>query len=264
MDENKILETAQEAALKAGKYLRDSFDDRPDVQYKGEIDLVTERDLNSQKIIFDIIQERFPDHSVLGEENLDIDRGNRYLWIIDPLDGTTNYAHAIPMYSVSIAFRAEGETRAGVVYIPMLDELFYGVKGGGAFLNKKKLSVSKEQDPAKCLLATGFPYDRKVSKENNLDHFAHMIMKVRCIRRMGSAAVDLCYTAAGRFDAFWEPKLHPWDTAAAALLVSEAGGKVTDYSGNPFNPFMKECLASNNLVHDQMMEILSREKTKTS
>ena len=256
MNDEKILRTAQEAAFQAGKYLKENYkpDRRPEIEFKGDIDLVTEKDRESQKIIYRILKENFPGHSILGEEDLNVEKDKELLWLLDPLDGTTNFAHSLPMFSVSIAFLVEGKTRAGVVYVPLLDEMFYAVKGGGAFLNKKKITVSKERDLGKSLLATGFPYDRRVSKVNNVDHFNKFIVKARGIRRMGSAAIDLSYTAAGRFDGFWEIKLNPWDTAAAFLFVEEAGGKVTDFSGNPYNPFMKECAASNGRIHHLILD----------
>jgi len=253
----EILSCAREAAATAGKHLVNSYGKRSEVEFKGEVDLVTSRDRESQEIIYKIIKDKFPDHSILGEEDLHVEKDKKLLWLIDPIDGTTNFAHSLPLFSISIAFLDEGETRVGVVYIPLLNEMFYAVKGTGAFLNEKPISVSCENDLGRCLLATGFPYDRRKSEKNNVSHFNKFILKCRDIRRMGSAAIDLCYTAAGRFDGFWEPKLHPWDTAAAFLMVLEAGGMVTDFSGNPFDPFTKECLASNKHIHPLMLEILN-------
>lgn len=256
-DYQKILTTAVHAAHTAGKYLKETFVQKPEIEYKGKIDLVTERDRKSQDMIYKIIKDEFPSHSVLGEENLNIEKDEELLWLIDPLDGTTNYAHSLPIFSVSIAFLVQGRTKMGVVYHPMLGEMFQAVAGSGAFLNNKKITVSEETDLKKSLLATGFPYDLRESTVNNLDHFSKFAYNARAIRRCGSAAIDLSYTAAGRFDGFWELKLSPWDTAAAILFVEEAGGLITDFSGNPFNPFMKECLASNARIHDQMLAILN-------
>jgi len=259
MDDVKILETAKTAALKAGKYLAENYGNvkQPDVEFKGEINLVTKHDKKSQGIIHNIIEKEFPHHSILAEEDLEIQKEKDTLWLIDPLDGTTNFTYSLPIFSVSIALLEKGVPYIGVVYAPLLNELFHAVKGKGAFLNNKRISVSKETDLGKSILGTGFPYDVRESKVNNLEHFSRFIVKARAIRRMGSAAIDLAYTAAGRFDGFWELKLHPWDTAAAVLLVQEAGGKVTDFKGNPFNPFMKEVLASNGSIHDHMLQILS-------
>ena len=258
LDYQKILDTAVDAAYRAGKYLKETFAKRPKIEYKGKIDLVTVRDRESQEIIYKIIKEKFPGHSILGEENLDIKKDKELLWLIDPLDGTTNYAHMLPIFSVSIAFVEQGKTKAAAVYNPMLDEMFRAIKNSGAFLNKKKIEVSGEKDLHKSLLATGFPYDIRESKTNNIEYFKKFILEVQGIRRCGSAAIDLSYVAAGRFDGFWELKLSPWDTAAALLFVQEAGGEVTDFSGNPFDPFMKECLASNGLIHRQMLEIIDK------
>ncbi len=258
LDYEKILSVAQEAALTAGKYLKENFDQKPEIEYKSEMELVTERDRESQQIICKIIKEHYPHHSLLGEEDLDVVKEKELLWLIDPIDGTTNFAHSLPIFCVSIAFLAAGKPQVGVVYAPILDEMFYGVRGAGAFLNKKQLHVSREKEIGKSLLCTGFPYDIRESKTNNVDHFNKFIFRALAVRRLGSAALDLCYTAAGRFDGFWELKLKPWDTAAAFLLVEEAGGEVTDFSDNPFDPFMIECVSSNGIIHPQMLEIINQ------
>lgn len=256
MDYGKILTIARDASLAAGTYLKENFDRDTEIEYKGDIDLVTAKDKESQKIIYKYIKENFPHHSILAEEDLEVKKDKELLWLIDPIDGTTNFARSLPSFCVSIAFLVEGKTQVGVVYIPLLDEMFYAVRDSGAFLNKKQIHVSTEPELGKSLLATGFPYDRRESKINNVNHFNKFIVRALGIRRMGSAAIDLCYTAAGRFDGFWELKLAPWDTAAGLILVEEAGGIVTDFSGNPFDPFMKECLASNSLIHSRMMDVI--------
>ncbi len=256
--ERKCLNIAKKAALKAGKYLKENFYRKPRVEYKGEINLITQRDRLSQQIICGVLGKAFPEHAILGEEDLAINTSSDYLWIIDPIDGTTNYAHTLPVYCVSIALMLRNRLHIGVVYNPMLEELFWSVKGEGAFCNKTRLEVSKEEDLGRCLLSTGFPYDLRESEENNLDHFQRIIKVSQGIRRMGSAAIDLSYVAAGRFDGFWEMKLCPWDTAAAALFVEEAGGTVSDFSGRPFDPFAKEILATNGKIHNLMVELLSR------
>lgn len=257
-DYQRILDVALNAAYRAGKYLKETFSQRPKIEFKGKVNLVTERDRKSQEIIYKIIKEEFPDHSIMGEEDLNVEKNKELLWLIDPLDGTTNYAHSLPVFSVSIAFLEQGVTEVGVVYNPMLEEMFRAIKGSGAFLNNTKISVSGEKELKESLLSTGFPYDIRDSKTNNVDFFNKFIYKARAIRRCGSAAIDLSYLAAGRYDGFWELKLSPWDTAAARLFVEEAGGKMTDFSGNPFSPFMKECLASNGRIHNQMLEILNQ------
>jgi len=257
VDYKKILDVARQAALEAGSHLRRFYGQRPDVEFKGAVDLVTKRDKECQDMIHRAIQKNFPGHSILAEENLKVENDKECLWIVDPLDGTINFAHSLPMFSVSIAFQVAGDTRVGVVYVPVLDEMFHGIRGSGAFLWEKPLAVSSEKDLGNCLLATGFPYDRR-ENPSYVDNIKKFLVKVRGLRRMGSAAIDICYTAAGRFDGFWEPKLHPWDSAAAYMLVEEAGGKMTDFSGNPYNPFMKECTASNGHIHRLMLAIINQ------
>ncbi len=262
LDYRKILKIAKEAAFQAGNYLKENFEIKPKVEFKGEINLITERDRKSQQIVYNIISSAFPEHSILGEEELNVERNKEFLWIVDPLDGTTNYAHGLPYFCVSIAFVENDETKVGVVYNPMLDEMIWAIRGEGAYLNGKRLKVSKEIDINKSLLATGFPYDLRESEENNINYFNSFIYKAQAVRRCGSAALDLAYVAAGRYDGFWELKLYPWDTAAAALFVEEAGGKVTDFSGKPFNPFKKECLASNGIIHNQLLDVIKKVRKK--
>ncbi len=256
--DQKCVDAARDAALLAGSFLKERFFEKPHVEFKGDIDLITQRDRQSQDIIHTVISNQFPSHSIMGEEDLRIDNPGEFLWVIDPIDGTTNYVHTLPFFCVSIALMVERRPYLGMVYNPMLDELFWSVKGQGAFLNKTRLQVSGEQDLGRSLLSTGFPYDLRESEDNNLDHFLTLIKVSQGIRRMGAAAIDLSYVAAGRFDGFWEMKLHPWDTAAAVVFVEEAGGTVTDFSGQPFDPFKKEVLATNGKIHSQMVEILSQ------
>jgi myo-inositol-1(or 4)-monophosphatase len=177
-------------------------------------------------------------------------------WLIDPLDGTTSYSHGLPHFSVSIALEIEGEIEAGVVFNPCLNECFSAIKGMGAHLNGQRIKVSKTKELNRSLLATGFPYDRVESPQNNLDHFNAFILKIHGIRRMGSAALDLCYTAAGRFDGYWEMKLSPWDSAAGLVIVKEAGGTVTGFGGGAYTIYDNEILASNGHIHDKMIEVL--------
>jgi len=251
------MELALEAARKAGAHLKAHFGARQPVEYKGEIDLITARDRESQDMIYDVLHRRFPDSALLGEEDGAVPAPADSQWLIDPLDGTTNYAHGLPLFCVSLAFREHGQTRVGVVFNPMLGEMFRAVRGQGAFLDANRLTVSREGDLGRSLLATGFPYDIRRSPARSLDLFGHFVGRGRAVRRCGAAALDLAYTAAGRFDGFWEMKLSPWDTAAGALLVEEAGGRITDFSGAPFDPFGRECLASNGLIHGDMLEILA-------
>ena len=251
-----FLAVAVEAARKAGGILKENLHGTREITYKGDINLVTEMDTRSERAVVGTLRASFPDHGIIAEEETTIRNGSGYTWIIDPLDGTTNYAHGYPCFSVSIALEHEGDVITGVVYDPMRDELFTAQKGQGAYLNGKRIKVSIVDTLIKSLLATGFPYDRKVSEKNNLDYFHDLLMASQEVRRDGSAALDLCSVAAGRFDGFWELKLKPWDVAAGSLIVCEAGGRVTDLSGNTFDIFADEVLASNGIIHGQMVEIL--------
>jgi myo-inositol-1(or 4)-monophosphatase len=216
----------------------------------------------SEKTVVDTVLEAFPDHGILAEEETNIENGSGFLWIIDPLDGTTNYAHGYPSFSVSIGLEHSGDVVVGVVYDPMRDELFSAIRGQGAFLNGDTITVSRSEVLIRSLLATGFPYDRAVSKENNLSYFSALIMASQEIRRSGSAALDLCAVADGRLDGYWELKLHPWDVAAGSLIVQEAGGTVSDFSGIRFSIRDKELVASNGRIHGAMLEVLNTVKSK--
>lgn len=253
----EVMDTAVKAAKRAGALLKDNLDTKVEVEYKGEVDLVTEMDKRAEDGIIDDIKAAFPDHGILTEESAERKSDSRYRWIIDPLDGTTNYAHGFPIFCVSIALEDDGEVVLGVVFVPVLGELFTAEKGKGAFINGKPIKVSSTRELDKSLLATGFPYDIRNTEKNNLDNFRNFSLKAQAIRRAGSAAIDLSYVACGRFDGFWEMKLNPWDVAAASLIVSEAGGRLTDFSGGEFSIFGSECLATNGLVHGQMLETLA-------
>lgn len=244
------------AALAAGRLLRERLGQVGEIRYKGDVNLVTEVDLASERLIIETIRSAFPDHAVLSEEGLG--RGaleSPALWVIDPLDGTTNYAHGYPMFCVSIAFLEAGRPLVGVVYQPILDELFVAERGVGAFLNGEPIHVSSHRELRSALLATGFPYDRE-RRRQALKAFARFTMAARAVRRDGSAALNLAYVAAGRFDGFWEQELSPWDTAAGVLLVQEAGGMVTDYSGEPYLFDRSSCVASNGHLHRSMLALL--------
>ena len=256
----KYLDTAIEAAKAAGKVLREGIDKIAWIEHKGEINLVTEMDIKSEQLIKQKIGETYPDHQILAEESDVPKQESAFRWIVDPLDGTTNYAHGFPIFCVSIALEIDGRVEAGVVYDPVRDELFTAARGCGPKLNGQPIAVSDEADLGESLIATGFPYDLRTSEANNLDNWNAMIFRARALRRAGAAALDLCYVAAGRFDGFWELKLHPWDVAAGGLIVEEAGGKVTDLAQDPFSVYSKEILASNGRIHSQMSDILKKGK----
>jgi len=249
---------AIKAALKGGEILQNYQGKVKKIGYKGVVNLVTEADRISEDTIIKIIRKNFPEHSILTEESKGYEKESDYKWIIDPLDGTTNYAHGFPVYCVSIALEKKREIALGVVYNPVIKELFVAEKNKGAFLNGKRIHVSKTRELSKSLLATGFPYDIRESKVNNLDHFKNFALRAQAVRRAGSAALDLCYLAKGIFDGFWELKLSPWDTAAGILMVKEAGGKVTDFRGKKFSIYEKDLLATNAKIHNQMIQILKK------
>lgn len=253
------LNTALHAAKTAGLLLRKKIGGKRRIEYKGAIDLVTEMDKQSEAVIIREIKRNFPGHGIMAEESATppatVKSG--YRWIIDPLDGTTNYAHGLPVFCVSIGFEKDGKVLLGVVYNPMLDEMFVGEKGRGAYLNGKRIKVSDIRSLDASLLATGFPYDIRTTQKNNLDHFRAFAVRAQAIRRAGAAALDLCYVACSRFDGFWELKLKPWDTAAATLIVKEAGGRVTGFDNGRFSIYGDECLASNGLIHSEMTDVLT-------
>ncbi|MGP0567068.1 MULTISPECIES: inositol monophosphatase family protein [unclassified Nitrospina] len=252
------LQVAVEAARAAGRIQKERADCIGEIRYKGDINPVTEVDLLCEKEIIDRIRKTFPDHAVLAEESGETVGHADHLWVIDPLDGTINYAHGYPCYCVSIAYRHENETVVGVVYNPSLDELFVAEKGKGATMNGKPIAVSPLANLKESLLVTGFAYDIHTATHNNLDHFINFISACQAVRRAGSAALDLCYTAMGRFEGFWELKLNTWDYAAGVLILEEAGGRVTRFDGTPFQYGDREILTSNGLIHDAMIAVLEK------
>jgi len=253
----ELSDFSRHLARKAGKLLADRFTRQNPVYYKGTIDLVTEADRMSEEMILSEIGRRYPDHGVLSEESKEKKARAAMRWIVDPLDGTTNYAHGFPFFCVSIALEKDGSVVLGVVYDPLRDDLFEASLAGGSYLNGTKLRVSSVDDLSRGLLATGFPYDIRESPDNNLNFFNVMAKKAQAIRRAGAAALDLAYLAAGRFDGFWELKLKPWDTAAGCLLVTEAGGVLSDMTGAKWNLFSPGLVASNGRIHKQMMAVMS-------
>jgi len=240
-------------AREAGALLMEYFHRYVTVEYKGEADLVTVADRKSEALIRERIRQRWPAHDILGEEEGLKDTGSEYRWYVDPLDGTTNFAHGYPVFCVSMALEFKGTRIAGVVYDPTRDELFSAARGTGAYLNQQRIHVSKVARLAECLVATGFP-SHKRHKNPNIFFYHQITLRTHGVRRAGSAALDLCCVACGRFDGFWEFNLNPWDTAAGVLIVEEAGGKVTDFSGGPFQLNSRETLASNGLVHAALVE----------
>ncbi|MEE8349075.1 MAG: inositol monophosphatase family protein [Acidobacteriota bacterium] len=251
-----LLAVATEIAREAGQMLLSQLGSNVKISKKGRIDLVTEMDLRVEQTIVDRIRLRFPDHDVLAEERGSQGKDGPFKWIIDPLDGTTNYAHGYRFFSVSIALEIKEELILGVVYDPVTDELFSAKRGQGATLNDHPIRVSDEGQLIDSMLATGFSYDREQIKKN-LPLFNRMILYSQAIRRDGSAALDLCYVACGRFDGFWELSLSPWDVAAGRLILEEAGGRITNCSGLPCTIYDPELLASNGKIHSAMMELLT-------
>jgi myo-inositol-1(or 4)-monophosphatase len=254
MDE-KILQIAIKAAHKAGEYVLSKVNNVRDISHKRGInDLVTEADRNSEDIIIEEIRNNFPDHSILAEESGEKGEEGIYKWVIDPIDGTTNFAHGLPIFCISIGVQQAGRTVGAVVFDPNREETFNAVAGEGAFLNGSRIRVSQASTLETSLISTGFAYDYK-KKTANLDKFKIMLGKAQAVRRPGSAALDLCYVACGRFDGYWEQFLAPWDTAAGYLIVQEAGGRVSRFDGSEYNIFDKEILASNGHIHEAMMEV---------
>jgi len=253
---NRYLQVAIAAAKEGGRIQKVHLADLHKVEFKGEINPVSEVDKLCEKAINQIILDAFPDHDLLTEESAFKGKGSPFKWVIDPIDGTTNYIHGFPFFCVSIALEIEGEIKLGVVYDPLFDELFQAETGKGAFLNGNRISVSRMKDLDLSFLTTGFPYDVREHADFYLRFFRQFMMKSIAIRRPGSAALDLCYVAAGRFDGYWELKIHSWDVAAGGLMVTEAGGKVTDFKGGNFSIYDEEIIASNGWIHEEMLRVI--------
>jgi myo-inositol-1(or 4)-monophosphatase len=249
------LNTAIEIAREAGGLLLEHFRQPLEITYKRRSDLVTEADRRSEALIVERLRTHFPDHAIVGEEGGGQRTGSAYCWYVDPLDGTTNFAHGFPVFAVSLGLAYCDEVVAGVVYDPTRDELFATERGAGTFLNGQRLRVSSNADLAECLVATGFPPFAS-NHDLNVEFYFRFTELTHGIRRAGSAALDLCSVAAGRFDGFWELKLNPWDKAAGTLLVMEAGGLVTGITGKPFALLADDIFASNGLVHEQMLRVI--------
>lgn len=267
--DSKFLKTAIEIAVKAGEIQLERQGSDLAVDKKGPIDIVTEVDVEIERFGRDLITKRFPTHSVLGEEfpnQPEASSGSSsYCWMFDPIDGTVNYAHGLPIYCCSLALEVDGQTELGVILDPSRQELFVAERGGGARLNGTLLSVSTETNLGDSMLSTGFPYDVHETVDEVVGLFGSFVSSARAVRRLGSAALDLCYVAAGRFDGFWEQRLFPWDLAAGALMIEEAGGRVTGLGGDTFDPRAGAILASNGPLHGQMLAVIqSFESSRTT
>jgi myo-inositol-1(or 4)-monophosphatase len=254
-----MLNFAIQTAREAGQVLLEKFGRKIQITKKGDINLVTEADLASERLIVERIRSYYPRHTILAEESGEtvavIEGENAWKWIIDPLDGTTNYAHGYPCFCVTIALEHHGEIVIGVTYDPTRDELFAAEKGQGASLNGRQIRVSEAERLGDALIVTGFPYNF-AEKEDFGQHLNEFLLKARGVRRDGSAAIDMAYVACGRFDGFWEEGLNPWDVAAGLLLINEAGGRVSYYDDSPFSIYAPPICASNGLIHEQMLEVL--------
>ncbi len=255
-DVDRMLEAAIATARQAGALLRMHWERGVAAEYKGEIDLVTEADRASEGLILKLLSEHFPDHAFYAEESGGSGAPSSHVWLIDPLDGTTNFAHGYPHFSVTLALQIEGRTELGVTFDPLRDELFTAQRGRGAFLNGRPIRVSTTPDLAHGLLVTGFPYDRQTSAHNNVRQFQAFLMRAQGVLRAGSAALDLAAVAGGRLDGYWEFKMSPWDLAAGVLLVELAGGRVSDPAGAPIGSRPRDIVASNGRIHEEMIGVL--------
>ncbi len=252
-----FLSTAIEAVIRAGKLQMAKFGTRLRVDKKGAIDLVTEVDLEVEQMFRALVAERFPDHDVLAEELGAQTHGARHRWVFDPLDGTTNFAHGVPIFCASLALEVDGVATVAAVYDPNRKELFTAEAGIGSWLNGQPLRASDKAAVLESMLVTGFPYNVHQHADEFLKVFGRVLKQARAVRRLGSAAIDICWVAAGRMEGFWEASLKPWDTRAAALILEEAGGRVTGMDGKPWNPDDGHILATNGLIHDELLRLIS-------
>ncbi|MEN8241076.1 MAG: inositol monophosphatase family protein [Chloroflexota bacterium] len=256
------LEDLSAMARGAGEILRAGFNQKHQVALKGEIDLVTEVDQLSEDFLLNEIKQRFPDHKIITEESGVVENHPEHTWYLDPLDGTTNFAHGLPIFSVSIGYAYQGEVELGVVYDPIREELFSAELGKGAWLNEKPIRAGNQSELKNSLLITGLPYDRFTNPDNNLENFTRFALQVRGLRRLGSAALDLCFVAAGRVDGYWEVRLEPWDLAAGKLIVEQAGGVVTRRDGSD-DLLTPPCsvVAANPALHREMVAVLQQDQS---
>jgi myo-inositol-1(or 4)-monophosphatase len=253
----RYLAAAAQAVLRAGAIQKERLGQEIGIRHKGTIDIVTEVDRACEESIVAVLRERFPDHDIVTEET-DLGRtGSRYVWFTDPLDGTTNYAHGYPFFCSSVALTISGEVVAGAVFDPVKDELFTAEKGGGSYVNGRRLRVSSATELVHSLLVTGFPYDVRDDLTAKLRLFTRFMGEARAVRRDGAAALDLCYVAAGRYDGFWEERLQPWDMMAGILVVHEAGGRTSRFDGTPLGVAADEIVATNGALHEAMLRVLA-------
>ncbi len=260
LDLNQALDFAIATVREAGALLRDYYRTGVTVKYKGEIDLITEADRASEELILERIQSAYPDCAILSEESGASANTSPYVWIADPLDGTTNFAHGLPIFSVTLALMVNGVIEVGATYDPIYDELYTAQREQGAYLNGERLHVSAVPTLDKALLVTGFPYDRRTNPNNNIQQFMDFSLRTQGVLRLGSAALDLGAVAAGRLDGYWEFKISPWDIATGMLLVAEAGGCVTAPDGSSLKPYARSIVASNGLIQDEMLGVLAASK----
>lgn len=254
-----MLDWTIDLAYRAGALLRAGVEQERQIEYKSRANVVTDIDRASEQLIVAAIRERFPDHRIVSEEGGGIEQDSRYTWLIDPLDGTNNYAHGFPFFSVSLAILENNQPVVGVVYDPMRDELFAAERGSGARCNGRRLQVSSTETLATSLLTTGFPYTRFGAGDNNLAEFTRMLMLAQDIRRPGSAALDLSYVASGRSDGYWELSLSPWDAAAGALILTESGGRLSNWRGDAWDVWGNRIVATNGRIHDELLAALRAE-----
>ncbi|MBT8378503.1 MAG: inositol monophosphatase [Ignavibacteria bacterium] len=251
---NDLINISQEA----GQLIKEKFGKNLEIEFKtNEMNLVTEADKASEKLITEFIRKKYPSHGVLAEEGSEFNISAKYLWVVDPLDGTTNFAHGLPIFSVSIGLQKNGQTIAGVVYDINQNIIYAAELGSGAIANDKKIKVSTNSNLGHSMLVTGFPYDVKDNPNKSFERFIAMIKSSRAVRRLGSAAIDFCYVAKGVFDGFWEVHLHPWDICAGKLIVEEASGSVTDFGGKQIDIYSKRILCSNGNIHESMIQKLN-------
>ena len=251
---NDIINIAREA----GELIREGFGKSFKIEFKtGENNLVTEIDKASESLIVNFIKKNYPSHGILAEEGGSLNSNSEYIWVIDPLDGTTNFAHSLPIFAVSIGVQKNGETIAGVVYDIMSDIIYSAENNSGAYANEIKIKVSDRKILSQSMLVTGFPYDIKDNPGKAFERFELLTKESRAMRRLGSAAIDFCYVAKGVFDGFWEVHLHPWDICAGKLIVEEAGGMVSDFKGKPIDIFSKKILSTNGKIHNQIIGLMN-------